>query len=151
MKILNAYDPSVRQPHPKCGKTLTEQHHAKTCNINAIMARYNKTGLIDHINTYQGRYGDVSGADFQTAQNLIAEQETIFHELPANVRRHFHDDPAEYLDQVMTEEGQQKLAQLLNPAPPAPEVPETPETPPTASDEPSPEAPPTTETVVETS
>ena len=143
MKILTAYDKSVRQPHPKCGKTLTEQHHAKTCNINAIMAKYNKTGLVDHINRHQGRYGDVSGADFQTAMNLIADQETIFHELPAAVRAAYDNDPAQYLDEVMTEEGQERHAALLNPEP----EPEDPEPDTTAPPEPQ----TTTEPVVETS
>ena len=143
MKILSAYDASVRQAHPKCGKSLTEQHHAKTCNINAIMAKYNKTGLVDHINRHQGRYGDVSGADFQNAQNLIAEQITIFEELPAPVRAELNHDPAEYLDLVMTEEGQETLSALLNPEP-DPQDPEPEKTAPT-----EPET--TGEPVVETS
>ena len=143
MKILNAYDKSIRQAHPKCGKSLTEQHHAKTCNINAIMAKYNKTGLVDHINRHQGTYGDVSGADFQAAQNLIADQYTIFHELPAAVRAEYDNDPANYLDEVMTEEGQERHAALLNPEPEVePSEPEK-----TAPAEPE----TTTETVVETS
>ena len=144
MKILNAYSPSVRQAHPTGGKTLTERHHAKTCNINAIMAKYNKTGLVDHINRHEARYGDVSGADFQRAQNLIAEQKTIFHELPAAVRAAYDNDPAIYLDEVLTEEGQERHAALLDPDPDKPDLETGPETPPA-------EAQTTTETVVETS
>ena len=148
MKFRTAYSKPLRVSAPVGGKSVTEQHHAKTCNINAIMAKYQKTGLIDHITKHKGRYGDVSGADFQTAQNLIAEQETIFHELPASVRSHFDNDPAQYLDLVMTEEGQQELATLLNP-PPAENVPPEPTS--DGTNQPPPEVDTTTETVVETS
>ena len=143
MKILNAYSASVRQAHPKCGKSLTEQHHTKTCNIHAIIAKYQKTGLIDHINRHQARYGDVSGADFQTAQNLIAEQATIFEELPSAVREAYDNDPAKYLNEVMTPDGVERHQALLDPEP-EPEVTEPVEEPPA-------ETQTTTETVVETS
>lgn len=105
---------------------MTEQHHEKSCNINSIMAKYQKTGLIDHVNKYKGTYGDVTGADFKAAQDLIAEQKTIFYELPARVRAELDHDPANYLEMVLTEEGQQELAAILNPAPAEPETaPET--------------------------
>ena len=107
------------------------------------MAKYDKTGLVDHINRHEARYGDVSGADFQTAQNLIAQQKTIFYELPATVRDHYDNDPANYLDEVLTEEGQERHAALLNPEP-EPEDPEPEKTAPTEPQE-------ATETVAETS
>lgn len=107
----------MAQPHPLCGESLTEQHHKKTCDINKIIARYAKTGLIDHVRKHQGTYGDVSGHDFKTAQDLIAEQKSIFHELPAEVRAEFDNDPANYLDLVMTDEGVEQLADMLNPVP----------------------------------
>lgn len=100
---------------------MTEQHHEKSCNINSIMAKYQKTGLIDHINTHQGKYGDVSGADFKAAQDLVAEQKSIFYELPAHVRAEFDNDPTEYLDLVMTDEGVEQLAAILNPKPDDPD------------------------------
>lgn len=111
----------VRTPHPVGGETMTEQHHEKACNINSIMAKYAKTGLIDHVNRHKGTYGDVTGADFKAAQDLIAEQKTIFYELPAKVRAELDHDPANYLELVMTEEGQLELAAIINPAPAGPE------------------------------
>ena len=39
------------------GKSLTEQHHAKACDINSIMAKYVKTGVLDHITRYEPTYG----------------------------------------------------------------------------------------------
>lgn len=100
-----------RQIHPKCGKTLTEQHHEKACNINNIMAKYAKTGIIDHVNRHEARYGDVTGADFESAMALVKQAEEEFLGLPAAIRAHFNNDPAAYLNQVQTDEG---VAELLN-------------------------------------
>lgn len=143
MEILNAYSPSVRQAHPKSGKSLTEQHHEKACNINSIMAKYTKTGLITHINRRTPTFGDVTGADFQAAQNLVAAQKTIFHELPAQIRAEFNNDPAEYLALVETDQGVETLKAMLNPEPePGPETP--PEAPTQPPEAPVTEEPPVT-------
>ena len=64
----------------------TEQHHAKSVNINTIVAKYMKTGVIDHIAKHSPTYGEVSSQSFHDAQNLVAEQKTIFQELPSYVR-----------------------------------------------------------------
>ena len=114
-KILSAYDKPTRTVHPIKGKSMTEQHHKKACDINTIMAKYNKTGLVDHVNRYEGTYGDVTGADFKAAQDLIANEKTKFAELPANVRAEFDNDPANYLDLVATDEGIETLKGILNP------------------------------------
>lgn len=115
MKIRHAYSPSEPQHHPKCGKTMTEQHHEKHCNINNIMAKYQKTGLIDHVKKHGGTYGDVTGQEFKEAQDLIASQKSIFYELPSSVRDQLGNDPANYLNLVMTDEGVGVLNNLLHP------------------------------------
>jgi len=127
----------IRQIAPKTGKTVTEQHHAKTCNINYIIGKYQKTGLVDHINRHQGKYGDVSGADFDRAMQLVTEQETVFAELPSTVRAHYDNDVVKYLEHVNTEAGALQHENLLNPVPedPEPEK-EAPEAPQEATEEP---------------
>lgn len=115
MKIRTAYGKRVKVAHPKSGKSLTEQSHTKACDINNIVAKYTKTGLIDHINNRRGTFGNVSGADYKAAMDLVAEQKSVFYELPARVRDQFDNDPANYLDLVMTDEGVQELENILNP------------------------------------
>jgi hypothetical protein len=133
-----------RQVHPIKGKTMTEQHHAKTCNINWIMQKYAKTGLIDHVNRHQASYGDVSRADFETAMNLVCEQQTEFEELPAKVRAMYEHNVVNYLEALETEEGRAEHANLLNPQ----EIPAEPANmPETGSEEPVEEKVSETETV----
>lgn len=116
-KVLRNHE-RVRVPTKFKGKTMTEQHHEKSCNINNILARYQNTGLIDHVREYEGTYGDVTGADFKEAQDLITNEKSVFMELPAAVRAKFDNDPANYLDLVMTDEGIQELGQMLTEAKP---------------------------------
>ena len=100
-RFQTAYGPRERQNAPVAGISITEQHHKKSCDINSIVAKYQKTGLVDHINKHEAKYGDVSGYDYKTAQDLVAEQKTIFYELPSQVRAEFDNDPANYLDLIL--------------------------------------------------
>lgn len=93
----------------------TEQHHAKSCDINTIMAKYLKTGVIDHVNKHSAHYGEVSAADYHAAQNLVADQKTVFEELPAFVRDHYENDVGNYLEALQTNEGVEELQKVLYP------------------------------------
>ncbi len=97
----NAYEPSVRTPLKFAKTGRTEQSHKRACDINSIMAKYQKTGAIKHLNAHPPKYGDATGPDFTAAQFLVAEQTSIFEELPSKLRRIFKNDPAEYLNFVV--------------------------------------------------
>jgi len=47
------------------GDGLTEQNHKDETDINNIVRKYNKTGLIDHLNQFEKQYGDMTGFDYQ--------------------------------------------------------------------------------------
>lgn len=82
------------------GKGRTEQSHKKACDINSIMAKFQKTGAIQHLAAHPPRYTDVTAADFTAAQQLVARHKSIFEELPSQIRAYFENDPANYLDFV---------------------------------------------------
>lgn len=84
-----AFDPS---------QSRTEQSHKAECDINNIMARYTKTGTLEHVRRYEGQYLDIDPLDFQEAQNKVAEAKSMFEELPSQVRRHFTNDTARFLE-----------------------------------------------------
>jgi len=78
-----------------------QQQFAKETDINEIMRKYKKTGLITHVNQYQAMYGDfISAPDFQDAQQAIADANQMFSELPAEMRDRFGNDPVKFLDFV---------------------------------------------------
>jgi phage internal scaffolding protein len=79
----------------------TEQSHKKACDINNIMARFVKTGVIEHENKHQPQYGDFyTATDFTQSMQIVAEANSIFAELPAEKRKEFNNDPAEYLAHI---------------------------------------------------
>lgn len=103
------------QVYKKPGKSMTEQHHAKACDINTIMAKYLKTGVMEHISKYEPTFGDVSAVDFKTSMDTITRVESEFYDLPAYVRAHYDQDPAKYLAAVITDEGLEELRNLKPP------------------------------------
>lgn len=75
-----------------------KQSFARECDINNIMARYEKDGLISHVNRVEGRYGDFGGPpDYQEAMNKVVAAQDMFMSLPAKLRARFGNDPGEFL------------------------------------------------------
>lgn len=97
------------------GESLTEQHHAKACDINTIMAKYLKTGLIEHVSRYEPQFGDVTELDFKRSMDTVARVESEFYDLPAFVRAHYDQDPSKYLAAIVTDEGLAELQALKPP------------------------------------
>ncbi len=97
-KFISAYGPAprVRKHFPL--PSLAKQSFRDECDINWIMARFEKTGLVNHLNTHQGNYGSFIGfEDYHTSMNQILAAETSFMTLPARVRAKFENDAAEFL------------------------------------------------------
>lgn len=67
------------------------------CDINQIMAKAKRTGMVNHINAHAPRYGEVHGGDFHDAMNIVTQATTAFEELPAAARAHF-GEPGAMLD-----------------------------------------------------
>lgn len=80
--------------------SLTRQEFAAECDINNIMAQYEKTGVINHYARVEPRYVDVTGVppDFATALNILADAEKAFMDLPAKVRREFDNDAVKFVE-----------------------------------------------------
>lgn len=103
----------------------TLQEFADECDINAIMARYEKTGVVNHYNTKQPRYLDLTDVpDFQASLNLLRVADEAFASLPANVRKTFDNDPAKFVEFAQDEKNLDQMREwgLAKPleAPPAP-------------------------------
>lgn len=116
------------------GEGLTRQEFKAECNINNIMAKYQKTGIIDHITKHSPTYGEYSPIDFQEAMDTIKQGESLFAELPSRARKYFNNDPAEFMEFVNDPENIDKLVDLGLAAKPA-QAPETPDPEPTPAPE----------------
>lgn len=99
MLIRTAYGPKLKvQLITPEGEGRTKQSFKQECDVNHIMARFQKTGVLDFASRYEAQYGDVSGVNFTAAMQVIADAKTMFNEMPARVRDRFRNDPAKFLD-----------------------------------------------------
>lgn len=79
--------------------TQTKQCFRDECDINNILRKYQKVGIVEHLARFQGRYGDfVTSEDYQSSLNKISEARACFDALPSTIRDRFHNDPAQFLD-----------------------------------------------------
>lgn len=92
--------PYVKYPrHTMTFATLgrTKQSFKDECDINLIMKRYERTGVIDFINPRTSFYSDCPDLDFQAAMQLVKDAKDRFAALPSNVRDRFGNDPGKLL------------------------------------------------------
>lgn len=81
------------------GPSRTRSEFAEECDINALMARYEATGVISHVNPRQPMYADLSvlPSNLAEAMAVLREAEASFMSLPATVRREFDNDPQKWV------------------------------------------------------
>lgn len=101
MKVLKFYE-RRRVTQKPGGSSLTRQSFAKECDVNSIMAKYRASGLVSHVNRYQGRYVDLTNVpcEYQEALALVMDAQDMFMSLPARIRATFANDPGRFLDFV---------------------------------------------------
>ena len=100
----------VRIKFPKKGKT--KQSFAHECDINQIMAKYQKTGAVAHINQHGANYGFATGLDFAESMRLITTAQDMFDGLPSSIRTRFANDPAQFLDFVQDANNEEEMQKL---------------------------------------
>lgn len=123
-------------------ETRTKQSHKDECDINNIMARYRRTGLIEAVNRNQPRYADVTGLEFRSAMEMVAQAQQLFEDMPSSVRKRFGNDPAAFLDFVNDPENRPEAVRLGLLKEDSPSLPDRPASaPPKADPAPAPEAP----------
>jgi len=76
---------------------ITEQGHKAECDVNNIIKKYDATGLITHVATFEASYGDIGSMDFKEALDMQIRISEKFSELPSDIRRKFENSPYKYL------------------------------------------------------
>lgn len=90
---LNFIDPLTGEPEV----SQTEQSELENCDINVLMKRYERSGVLP-VMKGTAFYGDVASApSYQEAQNILITAQNAFNSLPSEIRKEFDNDPAKYL------------------------------------------------------
>ena len=95
----------------QCDDGLTEQHHTDECDVNKILATYMKTGILPPVDP-NAQYGDLSDFDYQSMQNQIANANSLFEQLPDNVKNKFGNEPYRFLNFVQDENNYDELVEM---------------------------------------
>ncbi len=95
---------SFYRPHPRVsfetrGESRTKQSFQDETDINTIMAKFERTGLLEHVNNFNGDYGDYTDVptDYHAAMNQVIEADAMFQTIPAKIRAQFNNDPGTFL------------------------------------------------------
>lgn len=133
--IQNAYGPKTRVDTHPTGESRAKQQFRDEVNVNSIMAKYEKTGVLPTINALDPKYGFVPSINFHEAMNEIKAAQETFSKLPANVRKEFDNDP-QMLVEFMSDESNYEKAIELGLLPRSDSESVTPETVPETASEP---------------
>ncbi len=112
---------------PRITKTFSlpsraKQSFAEECDINNIMSKFNKTGILEHENKRTPQYGDLMPFDdYHAALNQTIEAQDAFDALPSDLRSRFNNEPGEFLKFVDNPENTEEMVELgLSEAPTGP-------------------------------
>lgn len=101
-------------------ESVTKQSFKDEADINVIMRRYEKTGVMPFLDEREPRFMDCTGFDYQEAQLLVTGARSMFEELPAALRARFDNDPARLLEFLNDERNREEAITLglVKPKPP---------------------------------
>lgn len=123
---MKAAKVSMYRPHERLGVSFgdlsrTRQEFASECDVNVLMKRYEKTGVLPQFMQREPRYLDVSEVpQFHEAMDLMVQASASFARLPANVRKEFDNDPEKFVSFAQDRENLDRMREwgLAPPAEP---------------------------------
>lgn len=83
----------------KCvGPSLTKQADAEACDINLIVAKYHKTGHLEHVREHMGAFEFLPDQmEYQEALAAVSAADMAFAAIPAEIRAQFSNSAALFL------------------------------------------------------
>jgi len=136
MKVRNRFSERISVPAPWKDDGRTQVHFGKQVDINNILAKYRKTGIIEHVKRAKERFGDFTELG-EYAKNLdkVAKAQQSFEMLPAELRNQFKNSISGFFEYIGDEKNREQCVKwgIFNP-------PEEPKAAPAAAAEPAPQA-----------
>lgn len=118
------YDRTGKWHLEKCGETdvyLEIQSHADSVDLNIIMQRY-RNGETDVLKAVQGAYGDISNipTNYAELMNAKLQAESLFMSLSADAREKYNNSVEQFMSELGTKAGLEKLGVSFDAPAPAP-------------------------------
>lgn len=91
----------------------TKQSFKEESDINHIMARWQRTGVIDHLAANPPTYGNfITAGDYQEACNSVIAADAAFAAMPAHIRDRMNNDPATFMNFMADPNNQAEAVKL---------------------------------------
>jgi len=92
--------------------SLTQQHFKEECDVNNIINKFIKTGVMP-LGTRKPQYGDFSAVpDYQQAQDQLNQAKDAFSQMPSAIRKRFNNDPAELIKFVLDPKNREEAIKI---------------------------------------
>lgn len=113
-KIIEKRKDGSRRVKLECvGATKTRASQQKETEINNIISKYDRTGILTHVTRTIPRFDDVSNiTDYKSALDQVLEAQKKFSELPADLRSEFGNDPGKLIEFLSDSKNLEKAAKL---------------------------------------
>jgi len=124
-KITTRENGTLRVQTINIEPSMTQQQFEKECDINNIIARYQKTGELTHLNQNRGAFADLSEiTTYQDMVNQVMKADETFAALPAQIRKRFENNPQKLIDFLNDEKSYDEALALglVNPRESKPET-----------------------------
>lgn len=94
-------------------ESRTKQEFQEECDINRIMAQYQRTGVLP-VDPYgwEPRYMDCTGLDYQVAMETVAYANSMFQSLSSKIRDRFDNDPQKFLEFAQDPAHQEEMIEM---------------------------------------
>lgn len=110
-QFYSRYNPAPQVAVEFDEPSMTQQHFADECDINNILAKFVKTGILENIGP--GVYADVAEAgDYLDAIETIRRADEEFSSLPSHIRKEFDNSPANFLAFVADEKNRDRAVEI---------------------------------------
>ena len=104
--------------------TMTKQNLKNEMDVNNIIKKYNKTGVLPDLHKLEAMYGEITSMDLQEAMNMHIAAEKAFMEVPSEIRKQFGNDAGAFIDYATDEANITQMREwgLAQPEPPVVET-----------------------------
>lgn len=109
--IRTAYGPKSNPSQKKFDKSLTKQSMKKDSDINYIVERFQKTGVVNHVSKMEAIFGDFETMNYQESLNNVMRANEMFLSIPSDIRKDFDNDPEKFIEFCLDEKNKEKLVE----------------------------------------
>lgn len=94
-------------------ESMTADEFRHACDVNRIVEKWQRTGVLEHTARFAGEYGNFIGPEsYHEAANRLAEANSMFETLPAAMRAEFGNDVGHFLAFVSDDDNAPRMREL---------------------------------------